>query len=305
MNFGKVPVHQLNSIDFSLPAEPEGNGEILSGEKHSDPRVYLGCAKWGRPEWLGKIYPPKTRSRDFLEHYLEHFNSVELNATHYKIYGPIATDKWAQKAGDRDFKFCPKMYQAITHRGNLKNKGFLTSEFLRGIRAFGDHLGPLFIQVSDRFSPKRKDELFAYLRSLPRDLQYFVEVRHPDWFSKPDIRKEFFQLLPRIGMGAVITDTAGRRDCCHMALSIPKAFVRFVGNGLHPTDYLRLDGWAERISFWIENGLQELYFFMHMPDEAFSPELISYLIEKINPHGILQWIRPKWIQENSGPPAHK
>jgi uncharacterized protein YecE (DUF72 family) len=52
------------------------------------------------------------------------------------------------------------MYQGITHRGSLKGKNFITNEFFRGITAFGNYLGLLFIQVSDTFSPKRKDELF-------------------------------------------------------------------------------------------------------------------------------------------------
>jgi uncharacterized protein YecE (DUF72 family) len=45
--------------------------------------------------------------------------------------------------------------------------------FLEGVLAFGEHLGPIFFQVSDKFSPKRKDELFAYLATLPKDLQFF------------------------------------------------------------------------------------------------------------------------------------
>ena len=35
-----------------------------------------------------------------------------------------------------------------------------------------------------------------------------------------------------MNMGIVITDTAGRRDCAHMNLTIPKAFIRYVGNSL-------------------------------------------------------------------------
>ncbi len=83
-------------------------------------------------------------------------------------------------------------------------------------------------------------------------------------------------------MGAVITDTAGRRDCAHMHLTIPKAFIRYVGNSLHASDYTRTDAWIERMQFWIANGIKEIYFFMHMHDETYSPELTVYLIDKIN-----------------------
>jgi len=295
MEFGRVPKEELDGIDFTLPGEPAFNKKILTGKPAKNPKVYLGCAKWGRTEWVGKIYPLKTKEKDFLGHYVQHYNSIELNATHYKVYGAAGIGKWAAKANGKDFMFCPKMFQGVTHRGSLKGKDFITNEFLRGIVAFEKHLGPIFVQVNETFSPKRKDELFTYLRSLPTDLQFFLEVRHPDWFAKEDIKNKLFNTLREMNMGAVITDTSGRRDCAHMHLTIPKTFIRYVGNSLHKTDYSRCDAWVKRIKYWLDNGLQELYFFMHMHDEAKSPELTVYLVDKLNKECGLNLIRPKFI----------
>ena len=292
MEFGRVPEAKLNDIDFSLPREPAFNKTILKGKPVKDPKVYVGCAKWGRTEWVGKIYPPKTKEKDFLEHYVQHYNGIELNATHYKVYGEGGIKKWTEKAKGRDFKFCPKMYQGITHRGSLKGKDFITNEFFRGIVSFEEFLGPIFIQVSETFSPKRKNELFTFLRSMPTDLQVFLEVRHPDWFAKDEIRNELFETLRDINMGIIITDTAGRRDCAHMHLTVPKAFIRYVGNSLHETDYTRTDEWVKRMKYWLAHGLEELYFFMHMHDEATSPELTVYLVDKMNAEMKLHLIKP-------------
>jgi uncharacterized protein YecE (DUF72 family) len=300
MEFGRVPENELNSIDFSLPAEPAFNKNILKGKPVKNAKVYLGCAKWGREEWVGKIYPPKTKEKDFLQHYVQHYNSIELNATHYKVYGEAGIKKWVEKAAGRDFMFCPKMYQGVTHRGSLKGKEFITNEFFRGIVSFGEHLGPIFIQVSDTFSPKRKDELFTYLKSLPTDLQFFLEVRHPDWFLKEEIRNELMSTLAAMNMGIVITDTAGRRECAHMYLTIPKVFIRYVGNSLHASDYTRCDAWIERMKYWLDNGLQELYFFMHMHDEATSPELTVYLVDKMNAACGLNLIKPTFTTQQKG-----
>ncbi len=300
MEFGRVPESELNSIDFTLPKEPAFNKAVLSGKKVTEPKVYLGCAKWGRTEWVGKIYPLKTKEKDFLDHYVKHYTSIELNATHYKVYGATGIAKWAEKAGNKDFKFCPKMYQGVTHRGSLLNKDFITSEFLRGIVAFEEHLGPVFVQVSDAFTTKRKEELFTFLRSLPTDMQFFLEVRHPDWFGKEDLRNELFEFLRSINMGIVITDTSGRRDCAHMHLTVPKAFIRYVGNSLHPTDYTRVGEWISRMQYWIDNGMEELYFFMHMHDEAFSPELTVYMIDKLNAACGLQLTKPVFVNQQQG-----
>lgn len=299
MEFGRVPVEGLNAIDFGLPTEPVENKKVLKGKKDKEAKVYIGCAKWGREEWVGKIYPFKTKEKDFLQHYVHHYNSIELNATHYRIWGEGGIKKWAEKAKGMDFKFCPKMYQGITHKGSLKGKEFLTNEYFRGIAGFGEHLGPVFVQVSDTFSPKRKGELFEYLASLPNDLQFFLEVRHPDWFAKEKEREDMFSFLSEHKMGAVITDTAGRRDCAHMRLTIPKAFIRYVGNSLHETDHTRIDTWIQRMKYWLDNGINELYFFMHMHDEAKSPELTVELVDKINKECGLNLIKPKFV-ENSG-----
>jgi uncharacterized protein YecE (DUF72 family) len=297
MDFGRVPEDELNKIDFSLATEPLINKNILKGKALKDPKVYIGCAKWGRTEWVGKIYPPKAKEKDFLDHYVQHYNSIELNATHYKVYGEAGIKKWTAKAANKDFKFCPKMYQGITHRGSLKGKDFITNEFFRGIVAFEEFLGPIFIQVSESFSPKRKEELFTFLRSLPTDLQFFMEVRHPDWFAKPDISEELFTTLTAINIGAVITDTAGRRDCAHMHLTLPKTFIRYVGNSLHATDYTRIDMWVKKMKYWLDKGMEELYFFMHMHDEATSPELTVYLVDKMNKELGLNLVKPTFITE--------
>lgn len=294
MEFGRVAEKELNKVDFSLPEEPAANKLVLK-KRSQNPLIYLGCAKWGRKEWVGKIYPKGTKDANFLEHYVKHYNSIELNATHYQIYGPEAIGKWAAKAKGKDFKFCPKVPQMISHYSNFSNADSLTTDFLAGILAFEKNLGPVFLQVSERYSPKQREQLFKYMGTLPADLQFFLEVRHPDWFADGSVRKELFDTLRSLKWGAVITDTAGRRDCAHMELTIPKAFIRYVGNSLHPTDYTRTDAWVERIKYWLDHGLHELYFFMHMHDEAYSPELTVYLVDHLNKTCGLNLIKPQFV----------
>ncbi len=281
MDFGRIPEELLDQVNFKLPPDPAFTKQILQ-KQDSKVKVYTGCAKWGIKEWKGKIYPQKTKEKDYLSHYVQQYNSIELNATYHNLLGAIAVGRWQEKAAGRDFLFCPKMYEGVSHGGNLRAKGFLSNEFLRGVSAFKENLGPVFIQVSESFSPKRQEELFKYLNTLPKDMQFFMEVRHPDWFRKESERDAYFTFLKEHNIGAVITDTAGRRDCAHMYLTIPKTFIRFVGNSLHPTDYKRIDDWVQRIKFWISAGIKEIYFFMHMHDEIRSPELSAYLIDQLN-----------------------
>ncbi len=59
-----------------------------------------------------------------------------------------------------------------------------------------------------------------------------------------------------------------------------KVFICYVVNSLHASDYTRIDDWMKLIQYWLKKGLSEFYFFMHLHDEAFSPELSDYLVEQ-------------------------
>jgi len=301
MEFGWVPDNELHTIDFSLPPEPAGNMKVLGGKRFDHPKLHIGCARWGTPQWIGKIYPANTREKDFLQYYVQHFNCIELNATHYKVNEPEAILKWKRKAEGRDFLFCPKMFKGVTHQGSLQTKLAVTAEFLHGIRAFGENLGPLFIQLSDAFGPERKEELVSYLQSLPGDINFFLDLRHAEWFLNEKLRRELFNTLYRLKIGAVITDTAGRRECVHMHLTIPKAFVRYVGNNMHATDHVRIDGWVERIKGWLDNGLQQLFFIMHMEEEICAPEMTVYMADRLKAVCGIEVKKPAFITQGQWP----
>lgn len=281
MQFGRVDPAILNDIDFKLPAEPAFNKAVLPGKATARPGFRLGCTSWNRKEWVGNVFPKGTKEKDFLTQYARVYNSIELNATHYRIYPPATIRKWKEKVAGQDFLFCPKIPQSISHYSNLVNAMDQTAAFLEGVVEFEEHLGPIFLQLSESFGPSRKSNLFNYLAALPVDLEFFVEVRHPDWFSDPHHSQELFSTLRNLDMGAVITDTAGRRDIVHMHLPTARTFIRYVGNHLHPTDYTRVDDWMNRIRYWMDHGLETAWFFMHMPDETAVPELSAYLAAKL------------------------
>lgn len=302
MEFGRVNPEELMEVNFALPPDPELTITTLKAAKNDQPlQVHVGCAKWGRKEWVGKIYPLKTKDANFLDEYVKHFDCIELNATFYQTYGPDTISKWKQKADiNPGFKFCPKFSQSISHIRRLKNAEEITTTFYEGILAFGDKLGPLFLQLSDNFTPKSFPELKAYLEHLPKDIPVFVELRHKDWFAISETRENVFNLLRELNMGAVITDASGRRDCVHMNLPTPHAFIRFVGNSLDRTDYTRVDEWIDRIKQWQEMGLQSVWFFMHQHDERYSPELADYVTEQLNQKLNLNLHRPQFIDRDKG-----
>ncbi len=294
MEFGKVRPEQLPAIDFGLPPDPEFTTAVLQAAGPAGQlQVYVGCPTWAHKEWKGLLYPPKTKDADYLAEYARQFNSVELNATFYRVFDEAAISKWKTKvAASPGFKFCPKFSQSITHIRRLRNARDITTAFYEGILAFGEHLGPLFLQLSDSFTPKSYADLKYYLEDLPVDVPVFTELRDSNWFSQQQAREAAFTLMNRLNIGAVITDAPGRRDGVHLYLPTPHAFIRFVGNDLLPSDYLRIDEWVGRISQWQQQGLQSLHFFVHQHDERTTPMLADYLIAQLNKHLGLTLKRP-------------
>lgn len=294
MDFGKV--ENISEVDYTLPPDHADTVRLLSSLKktRNAPEVYVGCAKWGRLDWIGKIYPKGTKSTDFLKHYTQHFNSIELNAMFYKTFPRVVTTKWADLAPD-SFRFCPKMSQAVTHMKRLKGAEEQTDMFLSSILGFGHKLGHTFIQFDDRFGTKHLDTLRSYLEYLPKDFKACVEFRQEDWFKESVHTHEVFDMLRDMKIGTVITDTSGRRDVLHMRLTTPVAFIRFVGNNLHPTDFSRIDDWVLRIKSWIDGGLETIYFFIHNHEELNSPELCQYTISKLNAATGLNLAEPKLL----------
>ncbi|MBL3655664.1 DUF72 domain-containing protein [Fulvivirga sediminis] len=281
MKFGKPSSkEELDNIDLSLPADHPDTSRNLSKGKQPV-KVYIGCAKWGRKEWVGLIYPEGTKERDFLQQYVKNFNSIELNTTFYSIKKENV-ESWTSQAPD-GFKFCPKFSRTISHlkRLNDDSKRF-TDYFLEAAYSFGDKLGPSFLQMPNNFMPKYLDRLADYIRDIPEDFPMFLELRHTDWFTDPVVYDETFHLLEENGRGAVITDVAMRRDVLHQRLTNTKAFVRFNGYNFHPTDFTRLDQWVERIKIWIDAGLEELYFYPHQEEDVHVPKTCDYIINKLN-----------------------
>ena len=311
MDFGRID--HIEAIDFSLPPDDSiTNGlwqQLQAGPLPAQAiQLYVGGTGWGQKNWIGKVYPKGTKDKDFLAHYVRQFNGIELNTLFYGLQPREVISRWASLAGP-GFRFCPKFSNTISHQRQLQQTRQETDLFLDHMQSFGDRLGYSFLQLSDRFAPNRAQLLQAYVRDLPRDFRTCVELRHEDWFAPPHRHAgesastavaDTWQSFRESGIGTVITDTPGRRDCLHMRLTAPVAFIRFVGNNGHSTDFPRIDAWADRIRTWIDKGLREIYFFVHCPEELNTPELCRYAVEQFNSKCGTALIPPKLFNEGPG-----
>ena len=296
MEFGKISTEDLAGIDFNLPPDDAATMRILGARKKNETTgFFTGCAKWGRKDWIGKIYPQGTKEADFLPLYARHFNSIELNATFYKIPSVKQAQEWKSKVG-KDFLFSPKISNSISHIHRLKNIDERLDWFLKGIAGFGDNLGPVLLMLHPGMGPKSLETIEAFIQKIPKEIRLFIELRHEGWYENSEAFNEVCEMLERNGTGVVITDVAGRRDCLHMRLTTPEVFIRFVGNDLHPTDYTRVDQWVRRIKTWMDSGLRRVYFYLHENEEVHSPVIAQYAVREFNKHCGTKLVEPVFVE---------
>lgn len=276
MKFGKVEHPEL--IDFTLPPDHHSNLKILGGKKAHACNIYIGCAKWNRQDLKG-FYPRGTK--DELTYYATQFNSIELNATFYRIFPNSIVENWYNKTG-ADFKFFPKVSQRVSQFKRLNDCKTEVNTYLDSIAHLKDKLEMVFLQMHPTFAPKSFEVLTQFVKAWPKEaFPLAIELRHTEWYNNESVANELYSLFEEHNISNIVVDTAGRRDLMHMKLTSKDAFIRYNGAN-HESDYTRLDDWFERAKVWIDNGLENLYFFVHQNIETASPLLSKYLIERFN-----------------------
>lgn len=299
MKFGKVA--DLSNVNFKLPKEPARNELLLKNlpKKEGKTQVYLGCTGWSMKEWIGSVYPQGTKPANYLHHYSRQFNTIEFNTTHYRMPTEATIEKWYAESA-ADFKFCPKVLQQISHTRDLGYGSGKIQEFCRSVAGLREKLGCCFMQLPPYFGVDRLPVLELFFEKWPKEIPLAIEVRHESWFAHSDNFAKLVQLAEIQDIPLVITDVAGRRDVLHLALTSAKTMVRFVGNGLHKTDYTRLDEWVLLLKKWWQNGLSEIYFFPHEPDNILAPEATAYLFEQLRDFEGIEVRGPKLLNADLG-----
>jgi uncharacterized protein YecE (DUF72 family) len=154
----------------------------------------LGSSSWSTVDWVGPFYPTGSKPADFLVHYAEHFDTVEVDSTFYAIPSARMVDGWRAKTPE-GFTLAAKIPRIITHDKQLEGCEEEMKAFLGVMSRLESRLGPLLFQFS--YFPKRKDpdeyrtgeafrsRLERFLDGLPDGFRFAVEVRNETWLTPP------------------------------------------------------------------------------------------------------------------------
>ena len=217
--------------------------------------IRIGCSGWNYAHWRGRLYPERLPERRWLEHYAQSFDTVEVNASFYRLPTRKSAERWAE-ATSPGFVFAVKASRYLTHVKRLREVGKGVARLYERIEPLdgAGKLGPILWQLPENFH--RDDERLAgALDELPPGRHAF-EFRHASWFE-PEVE----ELLRERGVALVIGDHPKRPFQTHTRTA-DWVFARLHQGRGRDGNYTptQVREWAARVREWRDEGDVYLYF---------------------------------------------
>lgn len=144
--------------------------------------IRLGTSGFSYDDWIGTVYPAELPRRGWLGYYAQHFDTVELNVTYYRIPERRIVEGWIQKTPD-DFLFTVKAHQSITH--DRKDPAFEAFRTAVWPLVEQGRLASILAQFPHSFHPNSDNGSYLeILREGLVDLPVVVEFRDNQWVSE-------------------------------------------------------------------------------------------------------------------------
>jgi uncharacterized protein YecE (DUF72 family) len=189
--------HQPGLFD-DIAALPPPPPELVALGRRVPPFIRFGTSTWTYDGWSGEVYHRSYRGAQparRLEEYARYplFRTVGIDSAFYEPLEEPVLAEYAQ-ALPPGFPCVSKVWDRITARriDRKRNPDFLNADLFKEAvlapyaRAFRDHAGALVFEFQamrgkDLPEPAAwSDELDAFLRQLPDDFRYAVELRNPE-----------------------------------------------------------------------------------------------------------------------------
>jgi uncharacterized protein YecE (DUF72 family) len=219
--------------------------------------VRVGCSGWNYAHWRERVYPRGLPQRRWLEHYARLFDTVEVNATFYRLPTRSAVAGWVEQSPP-GFLFAVKASRYLTHIKRLRDLGAGVERFYERLEPLLDSpkLGPVLWQLPENFH--RDDERLAdALARLPPGRHCF-EFRHESWFAA-----DVYAAL-REHEAALVVGDHPKRPFQTLELTAGWTFLRFhYGSRGRNGNYSdsELEAWARRIDGWRRDAVDVYAYF--------------------------------------------
>jgi uncharacterized protein YecE (DUF72 family) len=231
----------------------------------SAPTIAIGTSGWSYRHWRERFYPRDLASSRWLEYYAERFDTVEINATFYRLPTEQAVRRW-RDAVPSGFSFAVKGSRLITHARRLQHAEAAVARFVERLSLLGERLGCILWQLPPGFVPD-VDVLDRFLGSLPIDARQAVEFRKA---GAPD--PAILAVLADHAASYVCTSPREAPEECPITSDL--VYLRFhglSGGYAHSYTETELRPWARLLRASRDRGCSALVYFNN-DAEAHAPE---------------------------------
>jgi uncharacterized protein YecE (DUF72 family) len=228
-------------------------------------KIWIGTSGWHYKHWVGNFYPPRLPSSRMLAHYTQHFDTVELNNTFYKLPAQTSLLAWRDSTPPH-FHFAVKGSRFLTHMKKLNNAQDGLNRFLEAVTVLEPKLGPILFQLPPNWELD-VDRLAAFLALLPLYLRCAFEFRNPTWNTPQTL-----DLLAQYNAAYCIFDLAGYLS--PLEITADFSYIRLHGpGGKYQGSYsdAALEEWAQKISQWSKK-LAAVYVYFDNDDSGYAPK---------------------------------
>ncbi len=208
-------------------------------------------------DWRGIVYPEELRTREWFAYYAEHFDTVELNNTFYRLPPPETADVWGKQAPP-GFTYALKLGQFGSHRMKLRDAVTWLPNHMDRARRLGAALGPTLVQLPPRWR-RNAERLEEFFQAAPKDVRWAVELREPSWLDE-----SVFAVLRAHGAALCIHDLLADHPWLR---TTDWTYVRFHGPAALERKYWgrygtrRLRPFATRLAAWLDEGCDVYAYF--------------------------------------------
>jgi uncharacterized protein YecE (DUF72 family) len=231
--------------------------------------LYVGTSGYAYKEWKGSFYPKDLSEKKMLHFYGEHFKSVEINNTFYRLPKKSVLEAWAAEVPP-DFKFVIKASQRITHFQRLNDCGDVMKYLLEVCARLDHRLGPMLFQLPPNFK-KDVPRLREFFTCIPLDRRLALEFRHESWFDS-----ETFDLLRQRNASLCIAEAEeGEGVEVPFEPTADWGYLR-----LRRPDYTdaELKTWLDRIR---KTNWHDTFIFFKHEDEAKGPAMAKRFLDLV------------------------
>jgi uncharacterized protein YecE (DUF72 family) len=227
--------------------------------------VHIGTSGWHYKHWCGPFYPEKFAPSKMLRWYIQHFDTVEINNSFYRLPTSEALAGWCRETPP-GFCFAVKASRYITHNRKLKDPEQSAEKFFTQVAQLGKRLGPILFQLPPGWK-LNLERLEEFLDSLPERRRYVFEFRNPTWNVRP-----VYELLRRHNVAFCIFELAGFQS--PLEITADFTYVRLHGpGGPYEGSYSErdLNMWSERIQHW-RSQLKHIFFYFDNDQCGFAAQ---------------------------------